>query len=60
MVTTCLKQNMLLIFLLDWALLTRPTPMDSNFRLTPYDGVPLKYATLYWQLADSLIYLTLK
>ena len=34
------------------------TPLEMNARLTPLDGTPLSDATLYHQLIDSLVYLT--
>ncbi|XP_038896684.1 uncharacterized mitochondrial protein AtMg00810-like [Benincasa hispida] len=37
---------------------TTPTPLDPNVHLTSFDGVPLEDVSLYRQLVDNLIYLT--
>ncbi|XP_047340098.1 uncharacterized mitochondrial protein AtMg00810-like [Impatiens glandulifera] len=37
---------------------TASTPIEAYCRLTPLDGTLLKFPTLYRQLVDSLIYLT--
>lgn len=35
------------------------TPLESNAKRTPLDGIPLEDDTLYRQLVDNLVYLTI-
>lgn len=35
------------------------TPMEPNVRICAHEGKDLKYATMYWKLVSSLLYLTL-